>query len=129
MRKLLDCDPGRDDALAILLAYGSSDAELCAITTVAGNQTLDRTTRNARRLCTLAGIRDVPSAGCDRPLVRELVVAPEIHGESGLDGASLPEPDVPLVAAHAVAVIVDVVTWRSPCARSRGWRRTSARSC
>ncbi|MBO0684206.1 MAG: nucleoside hydrolase [Candidatus Dormibacteraeota bacterium] len=110
-RVILDCDPGHDDAIAMLLAHGSPEVELLAVTTVAGNQTLDKTTRNARRIATLAGIVDVPiAAGCDRPLLRELVTAGHIHGESGLDGASLPEPTVPLAQIHAVDLIVDLVT-------------------
>src|SRR5215471_13571702 len=91
-RVILDCDPGHDDAIAILLAHGRPDVELLAITTV-------------------AGIHGVPiAAGCDRPLLRDLVTAGGIHGESGLDGADLPEPTVPLAGAHAVELIVDLVT-------------------
>ena len=107
---ILDCDPGHDDAIAILLAHGSSEIDLLAITTVAGNQTLDKTTLNARLVATVAGIGPVPiAAGCDRPLLRELVTAPEIHGASGLDGPSFPEPTVPLADAHAVDLIVELV--------------------
>lgn len=107
---ILDCDPGHDDALAILLAHGDPRVDLLAITTVAGNQTLDKTTRNARAVATVAGITEVPiAAGCDRPLVRELHTAPYVHGESGLDGPELPEPAVPLADAHAVDLIVDLV--------------------
>jgi purine nucleosidase len=105
---ILDCDPGHDDALAILLAHGSPEVELSAITTVAGNQTLDRTTLNARRVCTAARIRGVPvAAGCDRPLMRDLVTAPEVHGVSGLDGTEWPEPDVEVEPVHAVELIVE----------------------
>ena len=94
---ILDCDPGHDDAFAIVLAHGNPEVELVAITTVAGNQTLPKVTWNARSVATLAGIRGVPiAAGCDRPLVRAQIVAGEIHGESGLDGTDLPEPTVPL---------------------------------
>ena len=96
--------------MAILLAHGNPEVELLAITTVAGNQTLDKTTLNARRVCTVAGITDVPiAAGCDRPLMRRLVTASEIHGESGLDGPSFGEPTVPLCDRHAVDLIVDLV--------------------
>ena len=110
-RIVVDCDPGHDDALALLLAHGSPEVELIGITTVAGNQTLDRTTLNARRVCTVGGIRGVPiAAGCDRPLVRELVTAPAVHGESGLDGPTWPEPDVPVEPVHAADLIVDLVT-------------------
>jgi purine nucleosidase len=105
---VLDCDPGHDDAMAILLAGASPEIELLAITTVAGNQTLDKTTLNARRVCTVAGIHGVPiAAGCDRPLLRELVTAGDVHGASGLDGPDWPEPAVPLEPGHAVDVIVD----------------------
>jgi purine nucleosidase len=107
---ILDCDPGQDDTIAILLAHGSPEIDLRAITTVAGNQTLDRTTLNARRVATVAGIRGVPiAAGCDRPLLRELVTAGEIHGASGLDGPTFGEPAVPLEGTHAVDLIVDLV--------------------
>ena len=107
-RIVLDCDPGHDDAVAILLAAGCREVELGAITVVAGNQILPKTALNARRVCTVAGIRDVPiAAGCDRPLVRELRWAEDIHGESGLDGPSFPEPDVELDPRHGVSVLID----------------------
>ena len=105
---VLDCDPGHDDALAILLAAAAPSLELLAITTVAGNQSLDKTTLNARRMCTVAGISGVPvAAGADRPLVREPIVAPEIHGASGLDGPAMGTPTVPLDPRHAVDVILE----------------------
>ena len=107
---IVDCDPGHDDALAIMLAHANPKLELLAITTVAGNQTLDRTTLNARRVCTVARIAGVPiAAGCDRPLLRELVTAGEVHGASGLDGVDWPEPAVDVVSEHAVDLIVDLV--------------------
>ncbi|WP_328972110.1 nucleoside hydrolase [Streptomyces sp. NBC_00239] len=103
---IIDCDPGHDDALAIMLAAGDPAVDLLAITTVAGNQTLEKTTLNARRVCTVAGITDVPiAAGCDRPLVRPLAVADDVHGESGLDGPQFPEPTVPVSPEHAVDLI------------------------
>ena len=78
------------------------------ITTVAGNQTLDKTSLNARRVCSVAGIRDVPvAAGCDRPMVRPLRVAANIHGASGLDGPTFDAPSVPLDDRHAVDLIVE----------------------
>lgn len=108
---IIDCDPGHDDALAIMLAHGDPEVELLAITTVAGNQTLDKTTLNARRVCTAAGIEGVPvAAGCDRPLLRELVTAAEVHGVSGLDGPDWPEPAVPLERTHGVDLIVERIT-------------------
>src|SRR3954468_19412460 len=104
-RVILDCDPGHDDALAILLAARHLD--LRAITTVAGNQTLAKTTLNARRMCTVAGITDVPiAAGADRPLVQEPMIADGIHGETGLDGPDFPPPTVavdPRTAAQLAA--------------------------
>ena len=107
---ILDCDPGHDDAMAILLARGCSEIDLRAITTVAGNQTLEKTTLNARRVCTAAGITDVPIyAGCDRPLLRDQIIAPEVHGESGLDGPSWGEPTVPLADGHAVDFLVSTL--------------------
>jgi inosine-uridine nucleoside N-ribohydrolase len=110
-RVILDCDPGHDDAIAILLAAASPALELEAITTVAGNQTLERVTLNARRVCSVAGITDVPiAAGCDRPLVREPIVAEAIHGSSGLDGVDWPEPTVAADPRHGVDVIVERAT-------------------
>lgn len=109
-RIILDCDPGHDDAIAILLAHGDPEIELAAITTVAGNQTLPKVTLNALRICTIAGIRNVPvAAGCAGPLVREQVVADQIHGESGLDGPLMPEPTVTLDPRHAVDLIIEMV--------------------
>jgi purine nucleosidase len=103
---ILDCDPGHDDALAILLAASHRGIELRAITTVAGNQTLDKTTLNARRLCTVAGIRDIPiAAGCDAPLVGELLTAGDVHGETGMDGPRFGEPTVDVHGLHAVELI------------------------
>ena len=84
---ILDCDPGHDDAIALLLALASPEVNLLGVTTVAGNQTLDKTTANAIRVLDHVGRPDVPvAAGAARPLVRELRVAAEVHGETGLDG-------------------------------------------
>ncbi len=88
---ILDCDPGHDDAIALLLALASPELELLGVTTVAGNQTLAKTTANALRVLEFAGRADVPvAAGAERPLVREPSFAPHVHGESGLDGPELP---------------------------------------
>jgi purine nucleosidase/pyrimidine-specific ribonucleoside hydrolase len=107
---VLDCDPGHDDMVAILLAAGSTAVQLRAITTVAGNGTLEQTTRNALLTCTHAGIRDVPvAAGCDRPLLGALHTAGEVHGASAMDGAELGEPDVMLDERHAVDVLAGVL--------------------
>jgi purine nucleosidase/pyrimidine-specific ribonucleoside hydrolase len=103
---LLDCDPGHDDALAIMLAAGSPALDLRLVTTVAGNQSLAKTTLNARRVLSAAGIREVPvAAGCDRPLAGDADFAEDIHGESGLDGPSFGEVTVPLLEEHAVDVL------------------------
>jgi purine nucleosidase len=100
---ILDCDPGHDDMVAIMLAAAHPAIDLLAITTVAGNGTLERTTHNARAVCSLAGIRDVPiAAGAPGPLVGTLRTAAHVHGESGLEGAELTDPDVPLAPEHAV---------------------------
>ncbi len=104
---ILDCDPGHDDALAILLAARSPELELRAITIVAGNQTLDKTLNNALRICDFAGITNVPiAAGMSRPLVREQIIADDIHGTTGLDGPMLPAPTLKPVDEHAVDLII-----------------------
>ena len=101
MRVILDCDPGHDDAVALLLAHGDPRVELLAVTTVAGNHTLENTTRNARAVMTAAGITGVPvAAGADRPLTRPQVIADDIHGATGLDGPVLPEPAAPIHPTH-----------------------------
>ncbi len=107
---LLDCDPGHDDAIAILLAAGSSALKLAGITTVAGNQTLDKTTRNACAVATVAGLGHISVvAGCDRPLLRELRTAAQIHGESGLDGPPAVAPTVSVRPGHGSDFIADTV--------------------
>ena len=100
---LIDCDPGHDDAMAILLALASPEVELVGVTTVAGNQTLAKTTANALRVLELAGRGDIPvAAGADRPLERDAHVAKDVHGESGLDGPALAEPRGAVVEDDAV---------------------------
>ncbi|GAB3119959.1 uridine-preferring nucleoside hydrolase UriH [Glaciibacter psychrotolerans] len=112
---ILDCDPGHDDAIALLLAHGSPEIDLVAVTTVMGNQTLDKVTRNALSVARVAGITGVPfAAGCARPLVREIETAPSIHGESGLDGPVLPEPTLELDPRHAVDLIIDTIMGNEP---------------
>jgi inosine-uridine nucleoside N-ribohydrolase len=103
---IIDCDPGHDDAMALLLALGSPEVELLGVTTVHGNQTLEKTTLNALRVLELAGRGDIPvAAGAERPLVGEAAVAAAVHGESGMDGPELPEPTGAPVAEHAVEFI------------------------
>ena len=112
---ILDCDPGHDDAVAIILAGGDPGIELLGITTVGGNQTLEKVTRNALSVERVARLTHVPVyAGCDRPLVREMEVAGDIHGDSGLDGVELPEPITRIGDQHAVDFIIDTVMSHDP---------------
>lgn len=114
-RIILDCDPGHDDAIALLLAHGNPDIELVAVTTVHGNQTIEKVTRNALAVARIAGITGVPfAAGAYRPLVRVAEVAEAIHGESGLDGPVLPAPVLELDGRHAVDLIIDTVMAEPP---------------
>src|SRR3989442_6950525 len=107
---LIDCDPGHDDAIALLLALASPEVELLGVTTVAGNQTLPKTTANAIRVLEFAGRGDVPvAAGADRPLVREPFVASYVHPETGLDGPGLPPPQKEPVAQHAVDFLAEKI--------------------
>jgi inosine-uridine nucleoside N-ribohydrolase len=100
---ILDCDPGHDDAIALLLALASPEIELLGVTTVSGNQTLEKTTANAIRVLDHVGRADVPvAAGAPRPLIRERHTAPEVHGESGLDGPALPAPSRAPDSRHAI---------------------------
>jgi purine nucleosidase/pyrimidine-specific ribonucleoside hydrolase len=104
---ILDCDPGHDDALAILLANASPAVELLAITTVGGNQTVEKCTINARRICSAAGITDVPIAsGAAGPLTGDLHIGEYVHGVSGLDGPAWGEPLVQATNEPAVELIV-----------------------
>lgn len=111
MKKIiLDCDPGHDDMLAIILALSSKELEVLGITTVAGNQTGEKTYTNALRVLNLIGRTDVKvSRGFDKPIIRELVTAPQIHGVSGLDGANLPEPKGNETHIHAVDFIIETI--------------------
>ena len=105
---LLDCDPGHDDAIALLLALGSDELDLRGVTTVAGNQTLEKTTANAIRVLELAGRAEVEvAAGAGRPLVREPRVAADVHGETGLDGPDLPPPQADPSPQHAVDFLAE----------------------
>ncbi|MEA9984458.1 MULTISPECIES: nucleoside hydrolase [Subtercola] len=112
---ILDCDPGHDDAVAMLLAHGNPEIELMAVTTVVGNQTLEKVTRNALSVARVAGIVGVPfAAGAARPLVRQIELAGSIHGESGLDGPVLPEPTIELDKRHAIDLIIDTIMQHEP---------------
>ncbi len=107
---VIDCDPGVDDAIALLLALGAPALEILGITTVAGNVPLNLTQANARRICELAGRVEIPVyAGCPRPLVRTLETAEAVHGMTGLIGVTLPEPTMPLQAQHAVTWLIQTL--------------------
>lgn len=103
---ILDCDPGHDDAVAVLLAGSSEAIDLLGITVVAGNQTLEKTAKNALRVVQWLGL-DVPVyAGCGQPMIREKVIAGDIHGESGLDGPVFPPLDRDVQPMHAVEYMI-----------------------
>jgi purine nucleosidase len=107
---IIDTDPGQDDAVAILLALASPEIDVLGITAVAGNVPLSLTEVNARKICELAGRRDVRVyPGAIRPMLRSLVTAEHVHGRTGLDGPDLPEPTMPLQAQYAVDYIVDTL--------------------
>lgn len=107
---IIDCDPGQDDAINLLLAFASRELDIIGVTAVAGNVPLDLTERNARLMCDIADRGDVPVfAGCSRPLLRPLVTAENVHGSTGIDGIEIVEPRTPLAAQHAVDFIVDAL--------------------
>jgi len=112
---ILDCDPGHDDAVAMLLAWGNPEIDLIAVTTVYGNQTIEKVTRNALAIASVAGISGIPFArGAHRPLVRTVETAESIHGESGLDGPELPAATFELDPRHAVDLIIDEIMGNEP---------------
>jgi inosine-uridine nucleoside N-ribohydrolase len=105
-RIILDTDPGHDDAIALLLALASPELEILGITTVSGNQTLEKTTANALKILEFVERTDVPvHAGAPRPLVREQWAAAYVHGESGLDGPDLQDPKTEPRKSHAIDFI------------------------
>jgi purine nucleosidase len=108
---ILDCDPGQDDAVALLLAMSSPDElEILGITAVGGNVPLALTERNARMMCDVAGCEDIPVfAGCANPMIREPITAEYIHGATGIDGIDVFEPRTPLQDQHAVDFIIDTL--------------------
>ncbi|OWU84850.1 nucleoside hydrolase [Oceanicola sp. 22II-s10i] len=115
-RIIIDTDPGQDDAVAILLALASPDEiEVLGITAVAGNVPLALTQKNARIVCELAGRTDIRIfAGCDRPLERPLITAEHVHGKTGLNGPTLPDPTMPLQDAHGVDFIIETLRQEPP---------------
>jgi purine nucleosidase len=107
---IIDCDPGVDDAIAILLALASPELEILGITTVAGNVPLALTEKNARQICELAKRDDIKVyAGCPRPILRSLETASHVHGATGLQGVPLPEPQMPLQVQHGVAFLIETL--------------------
>jgi inosine-uridine nucleoside N-ribohydrolase len=111
---LIDCDPGHDDAIALLLALASPELEILGVTTVAGNQTLHKTTANALRILEFAGRTEIDvAAGADRPLIRDPFVAAYVHGETGLDGPDLPPAQGSPVDRHAVDFLADRIRERN----------------
>jgi purine nucleosidase len=107
---IIDTDPGQDDAVAILLALASPELDILGLTIVAGNVPLKLTETNARKICELAGKPETKVfAGASRPLMRNLVTAEEVHGQTGLNGPDLPEPKMPLQEQHAVDFIVQTL--------------------
>lgn len=116
LRKIIiDTDPGQDDAVALLLALASPELDILGITAVAGNVPLTLTEKNARKVCELAGRPDMKVyPGASRPMVRDLVTAEHVHGQTGLDGPDLPEPAMPLMQIHAVDFIVETLMNHAP---------------
>jgi pyrimidine-specific ribonucleoside hydrolase len=106
---IMDCDPGHDDAIALILAHASDKLEIKAITTTAGNQTVEKTTANALKIMTFLGDHVPVARGCSGPLFRDLIIAPEVHGETGLDGPVLPEPAYSSSEMHAVELMAKTV--------------------
>ncbi len=103
---IIDCDPGHDDAMALMLAVASPELELVAVTTVAGNQTLDRVTANAIRVLDVVDAQHIPvAAGADRGLIHTADSASDVHGETGLDGPDLPPPSREPEPIHAVELM------------------------
>ena len=107
---LIDCDPGHDDAVMLMLAVGSGRFDIKAITTSAGNQTQEKTLKNALKIVTLMGV-DIPVyKGCDKPLFRELIIADYVHGEMGMDGPILPDPVRQAESLSAVEAMAKILT-------------------
>lgn len=112
---ILDCDPGHDDAIALILAHGNPQIELVAVTTVHGNSSVENVTRNALSVARIAGITGVPfAAGAHRPLVGRAHTAESLHGESGLAGPELPSPAFLADSRHAVDLIIETILAAPP---------------
>lgn len=112
---IIDCDPGVDDAVMLMMALASPALDVRAITTVAGNVPLDLTSKNARMMCQIMDRPDLPVfAGCPRPILRQPVTAEHFHGDSGIAGLAPLEPDAPLASGHAVQHLIDTLRAASP---------------
>jgi len=105
MKTIIDCDPGHDDAIAIL--YAAQHLDIVGITTIFGNQTVEKTTLNALKVLTLAGLDYPVAKGCERPLIGSAPLAADVHGASGLDGVDLPEPSMQALDQHAVSFLIE----------------------
>lgn len=116
MKIIMDCDPGQDDVISLLLAMSSpEELEILGVTACAGNVPLKLTQRNTRIVCEMAQRPDVKVyAGCERPMFRDLVTAEYVHGETGIDGFKVYEPDHPLEAQHGVDFIVETLRAAQP---------------
>lgn len=108
---IIDTDPGQDDAVAILLALASpEEIDVLGIVAVAGNVGLKQNAKNALKVVEVSGLTDTPVyAGCERPIRRELVTAEYVHGDTGLDGPTLPEPKITLQEQHGVDYIIEAL--------------------
>jgi purine nucleosidase len=116
---IIDCDPGIDDAVMLMIAFASPKLDLRAITTVAGNVPLRLTSRNARMICERMGRPDVPvHAGCPRPLMRKPVTAEDFHGESGIEGIDIFQPTAPLAPGHAVSELIARLAAAAPLSQT-----------
>ncbi len=112
---IIDCDPGHDDAMALLLACGNPEIDILGVTTVGGNHVLEKVTYNARAVLEMAGATGIPVyAGCPRPILRKQKIADYVHGETGLDGAELPVPTRPLEKIHAINFLVTTLMNSEP---------------
>src|SRR4051812_15863525 len=113
---IIDTDPGQDDAVAILLALGSpAEIEVLGIVAVAGNVGLSQNAVNALKVVELSGKTDTPVyAGCERPMMHKLVTAEHVHGKTGLDGPTLPDPKIKLRPQHGVDFIIDTLRREPP---------------
>ncbi len=110
---VIDCDPGQDDAVALMLALASPELEVLGVTAVGGNVPIEHTAANACRIVEFVGRTDIPvHAGCGEPLRRPLVTAAHVHGETGLKGLDLPAPRLPLAERHAVEFLIDTLRRR-----------------